>query len=104
MTRRALFASAVVFVLAVAPAGAGAQHEGHDMSAMSDSSAPRLHLMAQAIPLVTRADPTAGGTAKTQALLTQLVLMGRASFWRGHGALDAALNGEGFTMRDGELN
>lgn len=83
-----------------------AQHEGHDMANMKrDSSArPRVHVMLQAIPLVTRADPTAGGTAQTQVALTQALAMVRAPFWGAHGDVDAALNGEGLTMPSGELN
>ena len=52
------------------------------MSAMNADSAPRAsaHVMAQAIPLVTRASPSAGGTDQTQFAVTQLVLMGRATF------------------------
>lgn len=83
-----------------------AQHAGHDMPGMSADSATRTtaHLMAQAIPLLTRAEPSAGGEARTQFVVTQLVLMARAEFWRNRAQLDAALNGEGLTMKDGELN
>jgi hypothetical protein len=97
--------SVVVSLLLAAAPRLRAQHAGHDMGAMGhDSTRSSAHVMAQAIPLFTRADPTAGGAPANQFLLTQLLLMGRASFWRGHGALDAALNGEGLTMPDGELN
>jgi hypothetical protein len=89
-------------------AGAGAQHAGHDMSAMSADTAAhpssRLHVMVQAIPLVTRADPSAGGAPVTQAVLSQVVAMLRGSFADGHGALAAALDAEGITMPNGELN
>jgi hypothetical protein len=76
------------------------------MSSMNaDSmSPPSAHVMAQAIPLVTRAAPSAGGVDQTQFAVTQLVAMVRASFLRGHGELSAALNGEGLTMKNGELN
>lgn len=76
------------------------------MSAMNADSATRAsaHVMAQAIPLVTRASPSAGGTDQTQFAVTQLVLMARATFLRNHGELSAALNGEGVTMKHGELN
>ncbi len=60
--------------------------------------------MLQAIPLVTRAAPTAGGGPATQALVSQLVAMLRTSFGDGHGALAATLDAEGVTMPDGELN
>ncbi len=95
---------ALALLTIASPGSAFAQHEGHDMAAMGDSTHRAAHVMAQAIPLVTRADPTAGGSAQAQVVLTQLLLMGRASFWRGHATLDAALNGEGLTMRHGELN
>ncbi len=75
------------------------------MSAMNgDSTRSTAHVMAQAIPLVTRAAPSAGSTDRTQLALTQLVVMARASFLGNHGQLSAALNGEGFTMPNGELN
>src|SRR5258705_262282 len=85
-----------VLVLLAAPARLLAQHSGHDMSAMNDDSVPDLtaHLMAQAIPLVTRAAPTAGGVDKTQAVLTQTLVMLRAG-WRGRLQLDATANAEG---------
>ncbi|MEO7458392.1 MAG: hypothetical protein ABIY52_19185 [Gemmatimonadaceae bacterium] len=107
MNRRTWSLRAVVapLTLLVATHTAGAQHEGHDMAAMGgDSARGYAHVMAQAIPLVTRADPTAGGSAATQFAVTQLLLMGKASFWRGHASVDAALNGEGVTMKHGELN
>ena len=93
---------ALVFLAAPLPA----QHEGHVMPGMQMDSAPppRGHVMAQAIPLVTRADPTAGGFARTQLVLTQTLAMARLGFWKGHAELNAALNGEGITMPDGELD
>ncbi len=83
-----------------------AQQAGHDMAAMkSDStSATTAHVMAQLIPLVTRASPSAGARTHTQAALTQALLMARVGFWRQRVSLDMALNGEGITMADGELN
>lgn len=85
---------------------ARAQHTGHDMTSMdTGSTSPRmLHLMGQATPLVTRAAPSAGGTSRTQVDLTQVVVMARATWWNGHASLDAAFNGEGLTMPNGELN
>jgi len=75
------------------------------MSAMNgDSTRASAHVMAQAIPLVTRALPSAGGVDRTQFAVTQLVVMARAKFLRNHGELSAALNGEGLTMPNGELN
>ncbi len=58
--------------------------------------------MAQAIPLVTRADPTATRTALTEGYLSQPAIMAHA-LWgplRGVGTL----NFEGLTLQRGELN
>ena len=95
--------SRVVISLAVA-SRADAQHEGHVMSAAADSASTRIHVIAQAIPLVTRAAPSAGGVNRTEGALTQTLLMARASGWNGNLTADVALNGEGLTMRRGELN
>ena len=83
-----------------------AQHAGHDMSTMNADSAARssAHLMAQAIPLISHAAPSAGGVDQTQFVLTQLVVMARAAFLNNHAELSAALNGEGLTMKSGELD
>ena len=99
-------ASGVALICITLAAPLNAQHAGHDISAMSADSAvrPMTHMMAQAVPVLTRALPTAGGGDRTQAALTQLVVMGRAVFLRGRGELNVALNGEGLTMPDGELN
>lgn len=82
---------------------ASAQHEGHVMGSV-DSLPGNLHVMAQAIPLVTRANPSAGGISRAEGALTQTVLMARASGWNGAITADAALNAEGITMPGGELN
>lgn len=75
------------------------------MSAMNgDSTRSSAHVMVQAIPLVTRAVPSAGGIDRTQFAVTQLVVMARARLLRNHVELSAALNGEGLTMPNGELN
>jgi hypothetical protein len=105
--RMLLLRSAVAscFAIAALSSTLSAQHEGHDMSAMGgDSTRASAHVMAQMIPLVTRAAPSAGGTDRTQFAITQLVVMARANFLRNHGQLSAALNGEGLTMKNGELN
>lgn len=81
-----------------------AQHAGHDVASAPDSSARTAHVMAQLIPLVTRATPSAGGVTHTQWALTQALVMARWSLLGGHLGVDVALNGEGFTMPDGELN
>ena len=93
------------FSLVIVASPIAAQHEGHDMGAMQrDGARTTAHVMAQAIPLVTRATPSAGGTDKTQALLTQAMLMARLGFLQERVLLDATLNAEGVTMPDGELN
>ena len=99
----------LVIALGVVPfpaTPACAQHDGHEMPGMlADSVASTTaHVMAQAIPLRTRADPGAGGARSSQFALTQVLLMGRAGLWNGRAELDAALNAEGLTMPNGELN
>jgi hypothetical protein len=58
--------------------------------------------MAQAVPLVTRADPTVGGRTLTEGYLSQPIVMTHAAWgdWRGI----ATLNFEGLTLQRGELN
>jgi hypothetical protein len=94
------------FGLAVCIASsANAQHVGHAVPASPDTTSPsRTHLMVQAIPLVTRANPSAGGAPLTQLVISQLVVMLRGSLANGHGDVAAALDGEGLTMPNGELN
>lgn len=67
-----------------------------------DSGAQSASVMAQAIPLVTRADPTATRSALTEGYLTQPAIMAHASWgWlRGVGTL----NLEGLTISRGELS
>jgi hypothetical protein len=74
------------------------------MTASPIDSGPALHLMAQVVPLLTRAAPTAGGGTRAEAALAQTLLMGRVGWWGGHATLDATLDGEGITMRGGELS
>ena len=67
-----------------------------------DSRAQNVSIMAQAIPLVTRADPTATKSALTEGYLSQPAVMA-------HGAFDwfqfrGTLNLEGLTMKRGELS
>ena len=95
-----------VLLLASGAMTSGAQRAAHDMSATANDTAtpPRAHLMLQAIPLVTRAVPSAGGAPGSQAVVSQLVAMLRASLGGGHAALAATLDGEGVTMPNGELN
>jgi hypothetical protein len=60
-----------------------------------------LSVMAQAIPLVTRADPTATHGALTEGYLTQPLVMAHAS-WRSLRGV-STLNFEGLTLDRGEL-
>jgi hypothetical protein len=90
---------------AIAASSARAQHAGHDtMTAGRADTAFILHVMAQGLPLLTRADPSAGGSTRTEAALTQTVLMAHAGWWRDRATLDATLDAEGLTMRRGELS
>ncbi len=95
-----------IIALLLAGSSLSAQHTDHDMAGLARDSTPSstFHMMAQAIPLVTRAAPSAGGASYTEATLTQALLMFRAGWWKGHARIDAALNGEGLTMKHGELN
>ena len=81
---------ALALVLLAAPSGA--QHAGHDVSGPQRDSAslPATHVMAQAIPLLTRADPSAGGVPSTQLALTQLLMMARLEFGQGRAVLNVA--------------
>lgn len=65
---------------------------------------PRVHMMLQAIPLVTSAMPTAAGATRTEATLTQALVMARGAFWDGHAVIEGVANAEGLAMADGELN
>jgi hypothetical protein len=72
------------------------------LAAARDSAAQSVSAMAQAIPLVTRADPTVGGRTLTEGYLAQPIVMAHASAgaWRGI----ATLNLEGLTLERGELS
>ncbi len=59
---------------------------------------------AQAVFVVTRADPVPGGGAMTEARLVQPMLMARARALGGRVALRATLDLEGLTMPRGELD
>jgi hypothetical protein len=107
-----LFRTSVVIIglttLLAVPRETRAQHEGHAGMAgmaMDDSIAmPSWHFMVQAIPLVTHAAHTAGAVNLTEGYLSQDVVMTHGQWWNGHGQLDATFNGEGLTMRRGELS
>jgi hypothetical protein len=66
-----------------------------------DSAAQSVSGMVQAIPVVTRADPTATRSALTEAYFTQPVAMGHAAWQELRGI--ATLNLEGLTLERGEL-
>jgi hypothetical protein len=107
---RELLALAISLATSVAPLRlASAQHDG-GMAGMpgmtnADSVAPPMwHLMLQAIPVVTRAQHTAGTADLTEGYVSQAAAMVRGSLWNGHALLDATLNGEGLTMARGELS
>ena len=58
---------------------------------------------AQVTPVLTRADPVAGGTSLTELRFTMPVLMGAADLLGGRLRLHATLDGEGWTMPGGVL-
>src|SRR3954454_21468766 len=96
-TPTAMFVAAITLLL-VAPTDTRAQHEGHGTAMASDSSdgaRPNAwHMMAQAIPAVTRAQNTAGGADLTEGYLSQAAAMGRGDLLSGHLRLEATLNAE----------
>jgi hypothetical protein len=98
--RRPLASWALALGLAAPAAGA----QEHDHHAGAAEGGIRWSLGAQAIPLVTRADPAIDGEARTEAYLTQPNVMGHLSLWGGRAELMATLNLEGWTLRRGELN
>ncbi|MGH7622969.1 MAG: hypothetical protein ACREMU_11565, partial [Gemmatimonadaceae bacterium] len=71
-------------------------------NALHAQSGPSVALMAQAIPLVMRADPTATRGALTEGYLVQPIVMAHAAWGplRGIGTF----NFEGLTLERGELN
>jgi hypothetical protein len=110
MPMRAHLISAVLAIVASLSVGreARGQHEGHaGMAPDSSQSAPvpnLFHVMAQAIPVVTRAHNTAGGRDLTEGYLAQWVAMASGRLLQGHLLFDVTLNGEGLTLRRGELS
>jgi hypothetical protein len=71
------------------------------LAAPRDSAgAQNLSVMGQAIPMVTRADPTATRSALTEGYLSQPMVMAHGSlgWWRAIGTLDL----EGLTQARGE--
>ena len=104
----ALTTLAALAVLAAAPADSLAQHEGHappmGADSAADSRSNAWHLMVQAIPVLTHAANTVGGASLTEGYLSQVAAMARADLFGGRLRVDATLNGEGTTMRRGELS
>jgi len=72
------------------------------LGAWCDSPAQSWSAGAQAIPLVTPADPTATRAVLTEGYLTQPMFMAHAGWRRLHGVL--TLNFEGLTQTRGELS
>src|SRR4051812_30128412 len=73
------------------------------LSVARDSSpAQSASVMAQAIPVVTRADPTATQSALTEGYVSQLAVMAHAD-WNWLRAV-GTLNLEGLTLKRGELS
>jgi hypothetical protein len=98
---------AALVMLALLPAAARAQHEGHAAMATDSSRGERSnrwHLMVQAIPVVTHAANTAEGADLTEGYVSQAAVMGRGDLFAGHLRLEATLNAEGVTMERGELS
>ena len=97
-------AALLVAVITVASPRLHAQHVGHITPEADGAPQRTLHVMMQAIPFVTRAVPTAGGISGTQVAVSQALVMARASFWRGRGAITTTLDAEGLTLPNGELD
>jgi len=89
---------------AVASARLHAQHAGHVMMDTGTTPQSKVHVMAQAIPLFTRAAPTAGGNAGSQLAVSQALVMARLGFWHDRGAIATTLDAEGLTIANGELD
>jgi hypothetical protein len=108
-TRAHLISASLALVAAISVGReARAQHEGHagmePDSTRHSQTANRLHVMLQAIPVVTHAHNTAGGRDLTEGYLSQWVAMGGGQLLHGHLLFDVTLNGEGVTLRRGELS
>jgi hypothetical protein len=86
-------------LLAAAPVAAQDHHH-----APADSAPVHLMVRAQAIPVATLTAPYLGGRSRTEAHLTQPVVMAHASALGGRAELAVAVNLERFTLADGEPN
>jgi hypothetical protein len=89
----------VAGLLAALPAAAQDHHH-----APADSGGARLMLRAQAIPVATHTAPYLGGRSRTEAQVTQPVVMAHASALGGRAELAVAVNLETLTIRNGEPN
>ncbi|MBA3889160.1 MAG: hypothetical protein H0X64_01380 [Gemmatimonadaceae bacterium] len=92
---------ALWLVLALAPTGLSAQHEGHVPA--EPARAGQVGLAAHGIPLVTRATPTAARQHLTEGYLSQPALMATATAAGGRVEGMAMVNLEGLTLQRGEL-
>jgi hypothetical protein len=98
-------AAAAASFLTLSAAPLAAQHPGHEGMTMPPAdAAPTVHVMAQAVPLVTHADRTPDGGARTEGALTQTLVMARAAWWQRRATLAATFDAEGLTMPGGELS
>ena len=89
-----------IAALLLAAAPAAAQDHAHH----ADSSAFRVSVRAQAIPLVTHTAPSVNGESRTEAQVTQPVVMAHATAWGGRASVAATVNLEALTIADGEPN
>lgn len=73
---------------------------------MDMDTTPRstVHIMAQAIPVATRAAPTAGGATASRLAVSQALVMAHVGLWHEHGSIAITLDAEGLTIPNGELD
>ena len=90
-----------IAALLLAAAPAAAQDHAHHADS---SAAVRVGVRAQAIPIVTHTAPALDGESRTEAQLTQPVVMLHAGAWGGRASLAATLNLEALTIPGGEPN
>ena len=97
-------AALLTLASAIASVRVQAQHSGHGMTASDTTPRSLVHVMVQAIPLVTRAAPTAGGSPGSQLVVSQALVMARLGFWHERGTIATTLDAEGVTIPNGELD
>lgn len=66
--------------------------------------AAQLTLGAQAVPIVSFADPSAGATSRAELRVVAPVLFGTASFAKDRVRFHAMVNAEGWTIPGGHLS